>query len=191
MRSTSSGRRRLLVFPAAVLAATLVAGCAAFAPNSVHLSREQISEAIAKRFPYSARWLGVFELTASAPRLMLMPETNRVGAEVDVVIHDTLFSRDYRGGLLMNSGLRFQPADRTVRLVGVRVDRFAVDGLPIALQAQAVRLGAGVAEQLLEGTVMHTLSESAARRLAQGGVTPGEIQVNADGLTISLNPAPR
>jgi len=181
--------QRRLVLGAAAAGGLVAAGCASWVPDSIEVSRDQLSAALARHFPYTTRWMGIFDTTVAMPRLKLLPDLQRVGAEVDVTTREALLSdRTYRGSLSIDSTLRFEPHDNTLRLADVQVERFGLEGLPFAFQSQAVRFGVVIAQQWLEGAVVHTLDESAIDRMQRAGVRPGEIRITDDGLRVALVP---
>jgi hypothetical protein len=178
---------------AALLICTLgLAACASLmAPNSIDIDQARIEQAIAKRFPFETRWLGVFDVSASAPRLRLLPETNRVAFDIELQAGDRVFARRLRGAMSLEGGLRFEPSDASLRLANVRVDRFALEGLPDAMWSHTDRLGALIAEQLLDDVALYTLSEDHKARLRGAGKQPGTVRVTQNGLTIALESSTR
>jgi hypothetical protein len=157
-------------------------------PKSIDIDEARIQRAIAQRFPFETRWLGLFDVSAAAPRLRLLPETNRVATDIEVNAGGRLLPGNVRGALSLEGGLRFDPGDGNLRLADVRVERFALAGLPDAMWSQTVRLGPLLAEQLLEGMVIYTLSDEQKALLRERGVQPGVVRVTSSGLSIALEP---
>jgi len=180
---TTIARRVALLFAAALTA------CASLtSPNSIDIEEARIQQAIAQRFPFETRWLGLFDLSAVAPRLRLLPETNRIATDIEVNAGGRLLPSKVRGALSLEGGLSFDPIDGNLRLAGVRVERFALAGLPDAMWADTVRIGPLLAEQLLEGMVVYTLNAEQKAQLRERGVQPGEVRVTSRGLSIALEP---
>ena len=94
------------------------------------------------------------------------------------------------GSLLVSEGLRFEPSDNTVRLVDVRVERFAIDGLPGTGSASSIG-SASLAKALLEDQVLYTLRPKDVAVLEGRGLRPGDLRVTATGLAITLMPVER
>jgi len=180
---TTPGRCLALLF-----AAALTACASLMTPKSIDIDEARIQQAIAQRFPYETRWLGLFDVSAAAPRLRLLPETNRIATDIEVNAGGRLLPSRVRGALSLEGGLRFDPSDGNLRLAGVRVERFALAGLPDAMWNDTVRLGPLLAEQLLEGMVLYTLNEEQKAQLRASGVQPGEVRVTSRGLSIALEP---
>lgn len=180
-------RRRLVVLAPAL---GLVACRAPGMPLDVHISRERIDEEIGRRFPRESRWLGLLDVVASRPRIELVPERNRIRTDVELSARDRLFSgRELRGSLTGESALRFEREDGTLRLAQVTVDQVGLVGVSEAVAAQMGRFGLWLGEQMLEGMVLHTLTDEQKSQLALARLTPGDITVTAEGVTVRLLPA--
>lgn len=183
---TMSVRRALLVLCAAPV---LLGACATLlGPRSIEVSQQRLQELVARRFPVSKRYLELFDLTVSSPRLTLLPETNRIATHLDVSASDRLLRRPMNGTMDLNYALRFEPADNTIRLADVRVDSFLIGDAPSPLQNQLNRIGRLLAEEMLDGQVVHTLRPEDVKNAQGRGYQPGELKVTSRGVT--LNPSP-
>lgn len=163
----------------------LLAGCAS-GPRSVEVSRQQLQSALERRFPHEARAAGVLSLNVGVPRLELQPQANRVRLDFALEASDRIVRSSHRGELAVSFGLRYEPSDASVRAANVRVEQFAVQGLPADWRAPLQRAGAAVAENLLEDTVLHTLRPEDLARAR--GWTPGAIRVTPTGLRVEFLP---
>ncbi len=192
------GRRPLMVVMAA-LAAGLAAGggltgCASLlnGPRTVEVSQARLLALMSERFPRSQRYLDLFDVTMAAPRLRLLPEQNRIGTEFDYALGASILSeRQMKGTLGLSYGLRFEPSDATVRLSGVKVEKFDLAGLPRAYAARAPQLGRLLAEELLQDLVVHRFDAADLRRVHAAALQPGALKVLADGLRLQLEPVAR
>ncbi len=181
-------RRSLLVLSVATV---LQAGCAAvLGPRNIEVSQQRLQELVGRRFPVTKRYLELFDLTVSAPRLTLLPEANRVATQLDVSASDRLLRRPMNGSMDLTYALRFEPADNTIRLADVRVDSFLIGDAPSPLQNQLNRIGRLLAEEMLDGQVVHTLKPEDVKNAQGRGYQPGELKVTPRGLTLTLNPSP-
>jgi hypothetical protein len=177
------------VLATSVLATSLLAGCAGvFGPRQIEVSESQLQQQIAKRFPYNNRYLELFDVTVSAPRVKLLADANRVATLVDITATDRLTRKPLKGSLDMNYALRFEPSDNSIRFAQVRVERFGIDGAPEVLQGQVNRLGALIAEQLLDDHVLHTLKPDDVKTAEGRGYKPGELKVTPRGIVLTLEP---
>jgi hypothetical protein len=99
-----------------------------------------------------------------------------------------LASRTFKGQLMFSSGLRYDAGDATIRLDRVRRENITLDGLPSLLSSSVNRWGGWLAEELLEGTAVHTIDRAALERAARLGVRPGALKVTGQGVTMTLEP---
>ncbi len=176
-----------------LVAAGLLSACTdLFGPRTVEVSQARLQEIIARRFPIDKRVLNAIDITVDSPRLTMQPESNRVAIEVALRAgSEGAVSAQVNGSLLVSEGLRFEPSDNTVRLVDVRVEHFAIDGLPGNWQRQLDRLGKPLAKALLDDQVLYALRPKDIAALEGRGVRPADLRVTATGLSITLLPLPR
>lgn len=168
----------------------LCAGCMPGGPRTIELSQAQLEQLLARQFPLRTGWSGLVEITASAPRLMLRPEANRLAIEIDLATDERPPLGARRGTLAVETGLRYEPRDHTLRLVQASVERLTIEGLPEVLQTQLARLGRRAAAQWLDDRVVYTLREREVERLAIAALVPSDIRVTPTGVAIDLVPAP-
>ena len=179
-------RRYLL---SALAAATL--GGAAWAalpdPQPVFaVSAEQLQRVVAQRFPRRYPVQKLFDLQVQAPRLTLLPDQNRLRAEMTVQAAGPAFNRSHTGFFNVDFALRYEASDRTVRAHQLRFDKLSFPDLqPAAAELLAV-YGPALAEQSLREVVLHQLRPQDLA-LADGlGMQPGAITVTPDGLVIGF-----
>lgn len=177
--------RRLLRWLLLAWLLALLAACAT-RPGSLDIPRSRLEAALARRFPYEDRRTGLFVVNVGLPRLELQPEFNRVRLEFPLEASDRIVRATTRGELGVSFALRYEPSDASLRAANVRVDRLALQGFPSEFRGPLEAVGSLVAENLLEGAVLHTFrAEDLAR--AQGW-TPGAIRVMPGGVHIDLVP---
>lgn len=169
----------------------LLGACAStgLAPRVVTVSEAQLAQRIAEQFPVRQRYLDLFDLTLSSPRVRLMPAENRIGTRVDYALGDFWgSSRRFDGALTLSYGLRFEPSDRSVRMTDVKVEAFDVPRLSGPLAQQAQRLGALVAEHLLNDFSLHRFKPEDLQLAQQRGFRPGALRVVDGGLQLEILP---
>jgi hypothetical protein len=191
---THSILRRHLLAGSSTFAVLLLAGCAALAPGprTVEISEARLAELINRQFPFNSRYLELFDVSLSAPQVRLMPAENRIGTAFSYALGSLLLgARPVQGRLDLSYGLRFEPADNTVRLSQVRVEGFDVPGVPPLYASRANRLGALLAESLLQDMVIHRLRPEDLQAARGWGYQPGALSVVPGGLRLQLDPVPR
>ena len=183
-------RRRLIIAASGLT----LAGCAVLdRDGTVTLSEREINRLIERRFPIERRLLEVFDVSVSAPRVSLLPDRNRLAALLDLQARERILGSQWGGRLDFDSQLRWEASDQSLRLHQVRVQDLALGagagGLGAA-RSVAERLGAAVAERMLEDLSLYTLPpERAARveRLRRAGQAPVAVAVTARGVEITLS----
>ena len=183
---TSLLRRAVML----ALPTTLMACGALEGPRSVSLSEAELQRRIEQAFPLERRVLELLELSLSAPKLRLIPERNRLAAELDIGARDRLRGGQWSGRLAFESALRYDATEQSLRLAQVRVLQLTL-GSGGASQAQAERIGAVLAERVLEGFTVYRLPADKAASLQRAGMVPGDVAVNARGVEITLVPVTR
>ncbi len=164
-------------------------------PRSINLSEAELQQLVDKAFPLDRRLLDVLEVSVTTPRLRLNSERNRIATELQVSTRDRLFGGQWFGRLALDSGLRWEASDQTVRLAQVRVTEFKLDGggsgSSSLARTQSERLGAVLAEKVLEDFTIYRLTRERAARLERAGVMPGTVAVTPRGVEVTLQPAAR
>lgn len=169
-------------------AAVLVAACSGL-PTTITVGEADLQQLLERQFPLERRLLEVFEVALSEPKLRLDPEHNRLATAFDVDTRDRLFGGHWRGRIGLESGLRYEPGDQTLRLAQVSVDEVAPAGG--AAPTSADRIAALVAERVLEGRVIYRVPAERMAQLQRLGLAPGAVNVTATGVEITLAAAPR
>lgn len=181
--------RRPACLLAGMLLAAVATGCTSlFAPKSIEVPLARIEQWVAARLPYSTRLADVFDLTVAVPRLRLLPEVNRVAADVAVSLDEPLLRLAWHGSVTVAAGLRFEVSDNSVRLTNVQVERLQFDGLPPGLKNRVEQAGAMLADQLLRDRPVYTLRSQDVQAMQAYGQRPSELHVTASGLLITLVP---
>lgn len=184
--------RRILLTGA--LSLGLLGGCALVqpGPRTIEISEARLADLVTRRFPMDHRYLELVDVSFSHPRLRLLPQENRIQTELDYTMGTVLAgTRTARGVLGLSYGLRFDPADRTVRLTEVRVDRFDVPGVPPGQAERMSRLGSAVAETILRDAVIHRLRPEDLKVASGWAYEPGAFRVVPGGLQLTMTPVRR
>jgi hypothetical protein len=186
----SASRRRIVFVSVAATLAGALASCAGVGgPPKVTLSAAEIEALVKRQFPMDRRMLDLFDVTINAPSIQLLPERNRLAAVVDMKARSPLFAGGLQGQLSLDSALRWEPADQTLRLLRVRVQDLLLDNSNPLARTAAQRMGGAVAERILEDMVLYTLPAERAAQMAALGVQPSAVTVTSRGVEISFESA--
>ena len=182
-------KRRHLLITSAKLALGGAAGLtwlSAQAQPSFKVSGAQLQSAIASRFPKRYAASGWLDVTLQAPQLRLMAAQNRLGATLAVQSAGPALRRAYPGTFDLDFALRYEPSDLTIRAHELRVNTLQFDGLPAQASLLLSGYGPQLAEQALQGAVLHTLTAQDLALPDTMGLQPGDITVTASGLVVSF-----
>ena len=183
------GPRRLcrMLKTIAVLVLALLAGCANLVvPKSITLDEPELQRLVERRFPQERRFLEVLDVTVETPRMGVLGERHKVSTALQVRVHERLSGRQWHARMALDSALRYEPGDQTLRLRDVRVNEFRVDDGNTGTSAQAERVSSLVAEKLLEDLVIYRLPADKLEQLRRLGVAPGAVSITSRGVEITL-----
>jgi hypothetical protein len=186
-------KRRTLHLGAAGLATVAAAaslGCAGLGgPPTVTLSERELAALLTQSLPVDRRLAEVFDVTLSRPRLRLLPERNRLAAEIAVQARERVLGVAWRGTLDFDAALRWEPRDHSVRLAQVRVNDLRSDGaMPDAATRGAERLAGAIVERVIEDLSLYALPAERAEPLRRNGLAPGAVTVTPRGVEITFAP---
>lgn len=153
---------------------------------SYRISAEQLHEALAQRFPLRYPVPGLFDLDVQAPRLRLLPELNRIASVMAVEAAGPALRRSYAGEFELDFGLRYEPADQSVRAHSLRFHSLRFPGLPAQAAPIVEGYGSALAQQALLEVVLHRLRPRDLALADAMGLQPGAITVTPQGLVIGF-----
>lgn len=191
MTSFLPARRRVALLAAAVFAAGL-AGCSSLVgTRTVSLSESELTLLLARQFPMERKVLEVVDLQVTNPQLRLLPDTNRIGTELDVSALDRLFGSQAQGHVKLDYGLRFEPADHSIRMTQVHVRDLSLESGSNALHGAAQRIGTLVAENVLENLTLYKMKPAQADEMNRLNLEASPITVTAQGISMTVSPKAR
>ena len=171
--------------------ALVLAACSGLGgPRTVTFDEAQIGAMLSRQFPVQRRVMELFDVDIAAPSLKMIPERNRLLGDFALVSTDRLSRRPVRGRLVLESALRYEPADQSVRLVQVRVQQVELEAVApsggSSLPSAAQRAAAAVAEQLLEDFAIYRIPPQRIEALRTAGFRPGAVTVTARGVEVTF-----
>ena len=170
------------------LTACAAGSSAANVLRTMTLSQSQLNELVSKRFPYKRDFSGLADLSLQSPRLRLLPQTNRLGTALDMVVSERLTGSRYTGGMDLDYGLRFDDKEGAIRMNDVKVNRVDVDQVPPAQRQLLSQYGPRAAETLLSNMVLYRIPEEYLGMARNLGWAVNALRVLPEGLRIELGP---
>lgn len=154
--------------------------------NEYSVSKKELETAIAPQFPRKLRYMEIFEVTLSNPRLGMDPDKNRLTTVVDAQIaNPLLFAKPVNAALTMSSGFKYDPATRSLRLDAPKVENVDSQDLPPQYGQQLSALGNAAADKLLRDYAVYTFTPE---QLQMNGkrFEPGKITVEKDAVKVEI-----
>lgn len=179
-------RRSLLACGGALLAGAGACTTGDGGPRSVTLSLERLQATVARRFPQRFDMQGLLDLTLLEPNLRLLPESNRLGAALQMRADGPLLARSYAGDADVDFGLRYEAGDRTLRATALQVNALHIEGLPQRSQALLLQLVTRQVRRALQEVVLYRLRDKDLMLADTLGLQPGPITVTPEGLRVEL-----
>ncbi len=179
-----------VLYPAA--AASAVAGTAAGAQSgtrSYTLPQADLEELIGTKFPQRRRLSGLVDISLKRPRLRLLPDSNRLGTLIDLSATELVLGTSYDGVMDLDYGIGFDAADGRIRMTDVHVGRVDFPAVPAQYQSLFAQAAPRVAEQALNGLVLHEVTPEQLALVNGLGFKVGAVQVVREGIRVELLPA--
>jgi hypothetical protein len=172
-----------------ILAISLFVGACAglFGQRSVEVPLAQLQEQLADRFPFNSRYLEIFDIHLSDPKLSLQPETNRVVTTVSASVLPTFLKQPWSGTFTLSGRLAVDPERRALVLAEPRMENVNLAGLDNRYAKQVVRISSLLAEEALSNIPLYTFTEDKFR-YAGTNFTPTEITTRNNGLVVTFEP---
>ena len=167
----------------------VLSGCTSLlGTHDVDISESQLGVLMARQFPMERKVMEVIDLNITNPVLTLIPQSNRVGTELDVTAIDRVFGSTALGHVRLDYGLRFQSSDHTIRMTQVRVRDLTLSSGSNNLHGTAQRIGGLVAENALENLVLYRMKPAQADEMDRLNLVASPITVTPLGLHMTVSP---
>ncbi len=179
----------LLLKRSLFLLTLLLAGCASMLPaQEVEVPLSRLQREIDKRFPMNNRYLELFDVTLSQPRLSLDPANDRLIAAFDAAVLPPLAKKPLESRMQVSGNLRIDPKRRAIVLVDPRLDSLGALAGAGAGNGKLGQLGVVLAEELLNNAVLYTFAPDAFTVMGQR-FNPTRIMTRRNSLVVSFEPA--
>jgi hypothetical protein len=183
--------RRFLLNAARYLAITLLAfstfACSTLtAQPRFTVSKDQLQQVVAKRFPLRYPVAGLLDLAVQAPELRLLPDVNRLSATMQVEASGTALNRKQAGTFEVEFALRYEVSDRTLRATALRFKRLDFPGLRPEASQMLNLYGPALSEKALLEVALHQLRPQDLAMADAMGMQPGSITVTDKGLVFDF-----
>lgn len=150
------------------------------------VSKDQLQQVVAKRFPLRYPVAGLLNLEVQAPEIRLLPEQNRLNAVMVVEASGVALNRKQAGTFEVEFALRYEVSDRTLRATALRFKRLNFPSLQPVASDMLNLYGQTLSEKALLEVVIHTLRPQDLGMAEGLGMQPGSITVTERGLVVDF-----
>ena len=150
------------------------------------VSKDQLQQVVAKRFPLRYPVVGLVDLTLQAPEIRFLPEQNRLNALMMVEASGQALNRNQAGTLEVEFALRYEVSDRTLRATAIRFKRLNFPGLRPVASDMLNLYGPTLSEKALLEVVLHNLKPQDLGMAEGLGLQPGSLTVTDKGLVVDF-----
>jgi hypothetical protein len=168
----------------------VLAGTQALAQPRTTVSAAQLQHMVAQRFPLRYPVAGVLNMDVQAPLLRLLPQQNRLSAEMAVEAAGPALNTSRQGTLEVDFALRYEASDRTVRAHQLRFKQLRIADLTPAGNDLLNLYGPALAQQALQEVVLHQLRPQDLALTDDLGLQPASITVTDSGLVVDFEMKP-
>ena len=158
----------------------------AFAQPGYTVSLDQLQKAVFQRFPLKRQAAGLVEFSLQAPQLRLLPEQNRLGAEMVLGAAGPALRDSFAGTFDVDFALRYEASDQTIRTYQLKLNSLKMTGLPPGPSALLEAYAPILAQQALLEVVVHKLRPQDLQLADTMGLEPSTITVTDKGLAIGF-----
>ena len=172
----------------ALISVFLLSSCAMLiGTRDVDFSLISLQQSLNKRLPFTKRYLGLIDVTASNAQLALDADLGRLHVDIDVTMALPLARKSWSGKLAMSGVVTLDAAHNAVILNDPQLDKITLANLDGAYSEQATQIGGLLARELMQSVPLYSFKPEDLRYV---GVTfvPTKIVTKADRLVVTFEP---
>jgi hypothetical protein len=155
--------------------------------RDIELPLPRLQQSIDKKFPFNSRYLELFDISVSNPRLSLQPDSNRIATALDLRIDPAFIKMPVEGQLIISGVLKIDASRSAVILTDPKLDNLSINTATSSQSDKIIKLANLVIEDLFNNMNIYTFS---AEDLKVAGVTwrPTKIMTRTHSLVVSFEP---
>lgn len=155
------------------------------------ISAGELHKALSERFPVRFGLAGLLEVRVSAPRLLLLPPRNQLGASLVAEASGPAVQRVPPGELDLMFRLRYEPADQTLRAHQLEIADVRFPGLAPDAAQTLQRVLPALAREGIGEVVLHRFTPRELALPDTMGFEPEKFTVLDDGVLMEFGPKTR
>lgn len=180
-------KKRITAVVLMIMSFTLVSCATLFGPRDVDIPLSKLQAAISKQFPFNNRYLELFDVYLTNPKIALQPDSNRILTSMDASITPPFTSKAWKGNFAFSGQLKFDPSRNALVLAEPRMEQLTGEGLDSTYGNKFAKVGGMLAEQLLKDYPVYTFKPEDLR---YGGTNfiLSKITTKSNGLVVTFEP---
>jgi len=180
-----------LIIPAVVLLILVIGAFFFFKGKTreIIITQAQLEQKLSEKFPYTKKFLLLFELTYSNPKLSLLEGSDKIRVGLDAAINLLIDKegKDLNGGITVLAELRYDRENQAFHLDNAELERLDIDGIPEKWEERVMKLSTEAANLYFKNHPVYELEhrnfkESVAKILLKNFEIRDEIVVVTVGL---------
>ena len=175
---------------ALMLVITPLMGACSFlsTPKTIHVNQSLLQTAVTKKWTDIAQSMHDKGMVATDPKVILMPDKQRIGAQFDAVVETGLLGGVMRGKMQMSGVPVYNPEVQAIVLKEFAVDSFELNNAPSMLDGLARRAVSMMVGKKVGVDVPVYFIKREQLSFAGKEWLPEKIEVEAERLNITLQP---
>lgn len=167
------------------LMSLMLAGCTGnpFMPNQFSFTTAQMQASLDKKFPVDKKYLGIFDLTITNPKVVTQPETKRLMLSFDAKVYTLGYDHILNSSVNLTTNLAYDLAKHSVVLKDPRLDKVTFAGLSSGQVEGLNQIVAIMVREQLEGVSIYTFKPEQLRYLGTN-VEPESLEITDVGVTV-------
>lgn len=171
-----------------VLGSILTACSFLSTPKTIHVNQSLLQTAVTKKWTDIAKTMSDNGMVATEPKVVLMSDKQRIGAQFDAVVETGLFGGVMRGKMQMSGVPVYNPEVQAIVLKEFAVDSFELNNAPSMLDGLARRAVSMMVGKKVGVDVPVYFIKREQLSFAGKEWLPEKIEVEAERLNITLQP---
>jgi hypothetical protein len=171
-----------------VAIALLLSACAILnGPRTMTVPTEQIQASIDRRLPMDVRYMELFDLHLSRPKLVASADAGRIAVSMDVVLAPPFLKRTWKGSITLSGVPQTDALRHAVVMNAPRLEAFNIEGFDPKMSRQITQYGDQLADQILRGIPLITYQEMGSP-LGGSSLVPDSVVQTRDGIVVTFAP---
>ncbi|HEX6705754.1 MAG TPA: hypothetical protein VF169_13405 [Albitalea sp.] len=168
--------------------AVALGACSTLSPRTMTFSEADIARMLEQHSPFQRRLMEVLDVRVLHPTVRLLAGSNRLASTFDVSATERVSRTTLGGRIAIEYGLRYDDAEKAIRITQVRVNSLELDNVSPEKRAGIRNLGSLIGENMLDDAVLYRFKPSDLKNAEGRGYKPGSVTVTSRGVEVTLAP---